>query len=356
MFMAFFSVLLTLVLVVGIHEAGHALVASYFKVTIQKISIGFGKPLVQWQSKSGTVWVWALWPLGGYVQLANTRINSEIKNTQHCFDTQPIWIRIVILLAGAFANLVTAWVAFILVFYLGIHYKEPQIQLIQPNSVAAKAGFFPSALFLSVADQATPSWQDVGKELIIGWGHKDVKVQLIHPQTKVIANRVIDLSNVPLNVKDKSLLASLGIVPNYMAKQEITVASSFIGAVKDASLAIIHLLYFFMMIFKQLFSGNIPFSMLLGPLGIFSASISSFTQGMVVFSYFIASLSTAVALVNILPIPSLDGGSIIYALLEKGRGKPLSVAFEVLVHRLVFILLGIILVHLIMNDLGRFIL
>lgn len=107
------------------------------------------------------------------------------------------------------------------------------------------------------------------------------------------------------------------------------------------------------MVLKQLFSGLIPFSALLGPIGIFAASVASLTQGVVVFMFFIATLSLAVAVINLFPIPGLDGGSIVYALIEKIRGKPVSVAMELLLHRLVFIVFCVVLVHLLMNDLQR---
>lgn len=108
-----------------------------------------------------------------------------------------------------------------------------------------------------------------------------------------------------------------------------------------------------MMILKQLFTGAIPFSVLLGPIGIFAASVASLMQGIAVFLFFIATLSLAVAVINLLPIPGLDGGSIVYAIVEKIRGKPVSVPMELLLHRLVFIIFCVLLVHLLMNDLQR---
>ena len=81
--------------------------------------------------------------------------------------------------------------------------------------------------------------------------------------------------------------------------------------------------------------------------------VASFLQGLVVFLYFISSLSFAVALINLFPIPGLDGGSIMYALIEKIRGKPVSVGMEVLLHRLIFIVFCLVLVQLLLNDLQR---
>src|SRR5690606_38534804 len=122
-------------------EAGHALAAYFFKVKIKAISLGFGKPLFQIQTKKGCTWIWALWPLGGYVHLLNSRIIPvEAKEQSLCFDKKAIWKRTLILLAGPFANIVTAVLLFSIVFYVGIHYKIPLIKSIQARSISSQAG------------------------------------------------------------------------------------------------------------------------------------------------------------------------------------------------------------------------
>ncbi|CEG57713.1 M50 family metallopeptidase [Legionella fallonii] len=354
MLLALLAIILTLILVVGIHEGGHALAARFFGVKIKKISIGFGKPLLQWKTKNGCEWVWAIWPLGGYVQLLNSRIAPvDPSEDSLCFDKKPIWVRILILLAGAIANLITAWLAFILVFYLGLSYKLPQIQSVQEHSIAAQAGLTSGDQFIAISGRPTPSWQEVGMELVILWGNKDVKVTISQANKKELKEIVLDLSQIKFTGREKSLLASIGITPNPSATSDIMRSTSMLAAIRQANDAITQMIYFFMMILKQLFSGVIPFSILLGPIGIFAASIISLKQGIVVFMFFIASFSLAVALVNLFPIPGLDGGSILYAIIEKIRGKAMSVAMEVLLYQLMFIAFCLLLVHLVTNDLSR---
>lgn len=354
MLVAILAIILTLILVVGIHEGGHALVARFFGVKIKKISIGFGRPLLQWRSNSGCDWILAMLPLGGYVQLLNSRISPvDSKNYSDCFDKKPIWIRILILLAGAFANLITAWIAFVLVFYIGISYKVPQINSIQSNSIAAQAGILAGDQFVAIEDHPTPSWQEVGMELVILWGNKNVKVTLSQSNNSELKELTLNLSQIKFTGKEKSLLSSMGIEPNLSAPNTLMRSPSISESISRANAAIVHLLYFFMMILKQLFSGVIPFAILLGPIGLFAASIASLMQGVVIFIYFIASFSLAVAVVNLFPIPGLDGGSILYCIIEKARGKPMSVALEVLLYQLMFVGFCLLLVHLVMNDLTR---
>lgn len=352
MFLAIIAIMLTLLLVVGIHEAAHAVVARYFQVKIKKISIGFGKPLLRWQSSSGCEWIWAMFPLGGYVQLENTRISpvppAEYAN---CFDKKPIWQRILILLAGVIANVITAWIALVLVYTLGLNYTLPQVQSVQPDSPAAVAGIAAGDQFVSIAGHATPTWNEVGMQMVILWGQKEVSVVL---------NRGNELKEVTLNLNHVNfrgaklnLLSQLGLEANLSAARDTLRFTSLSAVIHQANGVLVTMVYFFLMVFKQLFSGVIPFSMLLGPLSLFAVSVASLTQGVVVFMFFIASLSLAVALVNLFPIPGLDGGSIVYAIVEKIRGKSISVAMELLLHRLVFIVFCMVLVHLLMNDLQR---
>lgn len=353
MLMAFLAIVLTLLLVIGVHEAGHALAARIFSVRIKKVSIGFGKPLLAWHKTNGCVWVWAMWPLGGYVQLANNRIAQEPAAEQaYCFDKKPVWIRISILLAGAAVNLLTAWLAFVLVFYIGLNQRVAQIEAVIPNSIAAQAGIVAGDRFVGIADRRANSWQAVGQELVIGWGQAAVAVELL-TASGVKKNTLLDLSGLKFTEKDRNLLTALGIKANPRASYERIAADSLIHAMGLASQELAHISYFFVMVIKKLVTGVIPFSLLLGPIGLFAASINSLTQGLVVFLSFIATLSMAVAWVNLIPLPGLDGGSIVYALIEKIRGKPVSVAMEVLLHRLVVIVFVLVLVQLVMNDLNR---
>ncbi len=354
MVVALIAIILTLVLVIGIHEAGHALAARFFKIKIQRIAIGFGKPLIQWRSRSGCEWVLGRWFLGGYVHLNNTRIAPvEPKDYSSCFDKKPIWQRIIVLLAGVCANMITAWLAFIVVFYVGIQYRIPQIQTVQPNSVAAKAGMMPQDQLMSIGGVSTTSWQDVGQELIMLWGEKNIPVSL-KTNTGQIKQSTLDLSQIQFNEHTRSLLTSLGISPNIKAIYQKVQAPSFLAAVQQAYSTIVHFIYFFLIILKQLFTGVIPFSVLLGPVGLFAASIASLSQGIVVFLYFIAGLSVAVAFINLFPIPGLDGGSILYACIEKIRGQPISVPLEILIYRLMMILMFLMLVQLLKNDIALF--
>lgn len=352
---ALVAIVLTLVLVVGIHEVGHALAAKLFSVKIQQISIGFGKPLFKWKGKSGCEWIWAIWPLGGYVQLLNSRIQPVAeKDFASCFDKQSVWVRCIILVSGALANLLIAWLALTFMFILGYQQNPPIIQTVIPQSIAAEAGLRAGDRFVEIAGQKTNSWQEVGMRLIMILGQNHVATLVVDVEGN-LHQTSLNLSQWRYKKQRISLLNQLGIesASLNLHKQQVK-GLPFLQAIYRAIDKSLQLLSFFIVMLKQLITGIIPFSMLLGPVGLLTASVGSFSQGLAVFLYFIASLSLAVGLVNLFPIPGLDGGSIVYVMIEKIRGKPVSVAMEVLLHRLAVIVFCLLLVQLLMNDLQRY--
>jgi regulator of sigma E protease len=355
MILALLAMVITLIVVVGIHEAGHAIAAKLFGVKIKRIAIGFGKPLLIHKDKAGCEWVWALWPLGGYVHLLNSRIEKvPKKNYPLCFDKKPAWVRCIILVSGALANLLTAWLAFTLLFMIGFEQQRPVIQKVFIPSIASQAGLQANNRIVEVAGWKTNSWQEVGMSLIMALGKSKVPVWVSN-QEETLRQVNLDLSQWRYQKNEPSLLSALGIEPaaTKLHTQHIP-GKSFISSAIYAVEQLGHLLIFFVVMLKQLFTGVLPFAVLLGPLGLFAASVSSFFQGLAVFLSFIASLSLAVGFVNLFPIPGLDGGSIIYTLLEKLRGKPVPIALEVLLHRLAFIIFAVLLFQLLMNDLQRY--
>ncbi len=351
------AIVLCLLLVVGIHEAGHALAAWYFDVKIKRISVGFGRPLFHWRSRNGCEWVWSMWPLGGSVELLNTRIEPvNTSDFKHCFDKKSLWARWIILLSGAAANAWVAFFALVWMFMLGFEQVAPVISTVKPSSVAAMAGLKPGDRVLCLAEHPTQSWQAVGMQLVMHFGQKNVVM--------VVKNRAGEPRDLTLNLQqwhyqrgDHSLLEAIGLHPDLSKKQTNVVHGvSWMKAIPLAGTQVFGLVVFFLVMLKQVLTGMIPFFLLMGPFGLFMAMAHSFFQGLTVFLYFIAHLSVVVGLVNLLPIPALDGGAMVYALVEKMRGKPVSIAFELLLYRLTCIGFCLLFVQLILNDARRYVL
>ncbi|WP_133130000.1 M50 family metallopeptidase [Legionella yabuuchiae] len=349
------AIILSLILVIGLHEVGHALAAKLFKVKIKRISIGFGKPIILKCSKKGVEWAWARWPIGGYVKLLNSRIEPVPPELQpYCFDKKAIWKRVIILLSGALANAIVALFALQSYFMIGHREMTPVIAAIMSPSPAAAAGLESGDQFLAINGQLTPSWRAVGMQFIMLLDESNVPILIQKPSGEQV-QRHLNLNQWEYSQKKNDLLKGLGIKPDVSKTHLKQVPGvSLFQALYQAFAEMISILYFFLVMLKQLFTATIPFATLLGPLGLFSEMVISFLHGVAVYLFFIANLSLAVGLVNLMPIPGLDGGSIVYAMIEKIRGKPISVPLEILLHRLALIILVVAMIQLLMNDLQRY--
>ncbi|KTD23202.1 M50 family metallopeptidase [Legionella londiniensis] len=352
---AVLAIIISLLAVVGLHEAGHAIAARIFAVKIKRIAIGFGKPLLKKTSRRGIEWVWGLWPLGGYVLLLNSRHHAvEPKNKRFCFDKKHVWQRIIILSAGALVNILVAWFAFLFIYLIGYKTILPVSAYVRPNSIAAQAGMQQKDRFISIAGQPAESWRQVAMAFIMNLGEKDVLVEIMDPAGKK-RTAYFDLTRWEYNRKNNTLFKLIGVKPDTDKKYHLKISGLPVWqAARKAFEKLYELIAFYLVLLKQLAAGVLPISVLLGPLGLFTEMIASFTQGLRMFLYFIGNLSLAVAVINLLPIPGLDGGSIFYAMIEKIRGRPMSIAMEILLHRLAIILFFVFLVQLLMNDMQRY--
>lgn len=355
MIKALIAFVLTMILVIGIHELGHSLAAWFFKVKISRISIGFGKPILTWTSGSGCEWIWALWPLGGYVKLLNSRIEAVPDNQYpYCFDKQSVSVRILILSAGILANLITALVTFTLIFMLGFKQYTAVIQNVLPDTPALKAGLVAQDRILTIDNQKAESWSDASVLILMNLNNPKLSLEVMRESGR-IDKLTINLQNLNFNKPKTTLFTAIGFQPASLTTNQTQIPGlPFVKAVEKAIAKSVQMSYLFLIMLKQIMTGQIPFALLIGPLGLFALSIQSLMEGITVFLYFIAHLSLSVALINLLPIPGLDGASILYSLLEKWRGKPLSIALELLLYRITMILFFLLLFQLGLNDLRRY--
>ncbi|MGD9108792.1 MAG: RIP metalloprotease RseP [Gammaproteobacteria bacterium] len=207
--------LITITVVIGIHEFGHFLAARLFRIKVLRFSIGFGKKLFGFVDKKGTEYRVSVIPLGGYVKLLDENEGVVAASELHlAFNRQPVYQRIIVILAGPLLNLLLALFVFWLMFMIGFSTVKPIIGKISPNSIADLAGLKPQQEILAVDNRRTTDWSAVLIRMFFRFGSEDtMQITAKLPTKKTANNYQLNLTDWQMNELKPDPLKSLGIIP-----------------------------------------------------------------------------------------------------------------------------------------------
>jgi regulator of sigma E protease len=215
LFITVAAFIVTVGILVVIHEFGHYLVARWLDVKILRFSVGFGRPV--WMRRAGrdrTEWAIARIPLGGYVKMADEREGEVAPADVHrAFNRKPAWARILIVLAGPAANFLFAILVYWVLFLGGIPGMKPVLGPSAPNTPAAAAGFAAGDVITSVGGEAAQTWSDVRwlllKEAV---RHEPTAIE-VEDARGARSARNLDLSGLGKDDLDRDFLGKLGLRP-----------------------------------------------------------------------------------------------------------------------------------------------
>ena len=435
-------------ILVAVHEYGHFWMARRVGVRVLRFSIGFGKRLWTRQGKDGTEFAISAIPLGGYVKLLDEREGPvATADLSAAYNRKPVWQRILILLAGPFANFLFATAAYWVIFVAGVPALKPVLGEIAPQSIAATAGLATGdeiiavgtsetgtreAVVLAILDQlmdggaialkvrspdgttrATPLaivgsprpltepgallpglgfdfWYpivpaEIGTmqpgspaeraglavgDRIVAVGGTPVAdfpalVKQVQPQPGKTLEFTVERSGarvvVPVEVdaqREGSKLvgrigvrpASPGAIPEDMRTRErfgpVASVGRAVDKTWDMSLLTVRLLW-------NVGTGDVSVKNLSGPINIAEYAGFSARQGILAFLSFLAIVSVSLFVLNLLPIPILDGGQIVYQLAELVKGSPLSERTQAAGQKVGIFLLLVLMSFAFYNDLSR---
>ncbi len=440
--------LVSVLLLVTVHEFGHFWVARRLGVKVVRFSVGFGRPLVRWCGREGTEYVIALLPLGGYVRLLDERDGGEVseEDKPRAFNRQSVFKRMLIVLAGPGINVVFAILAFWLMWMIGVERVRPVIGEIVPKSIAEQSGIPRGAEIVSVDGQPTVNWSKINIVLISRVGDSgDLLISARKNLGAAPQTYTLRLNNWSLNGLQPDPVKSLGIIPYqpnippvigvvssgtpaadaglHVGDRVLTIAgqkvtnwtdilnqiysrpgqtvqitlergqqqitlnvnigrklsrfkwTGYIGVAPVAVTwpsgmkyqlkyssgpALLQSLYeietlakFNFVVLAKMVKGQVSTQSLGGPISIYQTSSFAFQQGLVIYIGFLGLLSLMLALVNILPIPGLDGGHILFFVIEGIIRRPLSPILQILIIRLGFLFLILIMMQATLNDIFR---
>ena len=328
--------LILITIVVFIHEYGHYYFAKKYGVGITDFSIGFGREIFGWNDKSGTRWKICWIPLGGYVKFFGdrnvfseseqqeviNRYNDEDK--KRLFILKPLYQRSLIVAAGPLANFVLAILIFIIInLTVGKDMTPAVINEVQENSPAFIAGMKKNDKIISIDNKKVESILEVSTFINTSTSETIEFVLLRNDQEismLVKPNLVDGKDSLGNSVKKKMIGIKLSPLNNEFQKQRLGPSKAIYYSVKEVWFVTVTSLNYL----GKMITGSADSSQLGGPIRIAKITGQVAEYGIIPFLSIMAYISISLGLINLFPIPMLDGGHLMFYLIEKILGKPLS--------------------------------
>ncbi|HXK76869.1 MAG TPA: site-2 protease family protein [Oscillospiraceae bacterium] len=320
------------------HELGHFLTAKWAGIKVNEFAIGMGPKLFS-VKKGETAYSLRLFPIGAFVAMEGEDDGSEIP-TERSFMACPVWKRILVTAAGAFMNI-------LLGFILAVILTSGQ-ELIGTPVIAGFSEGASSAEYLKVDDRILSV---NGEQVLID---NDIVYSLIRDPDGVVSMEVlrdgekVELDRVVFEMKDYEGVSSIvldfsvyGLEPTVWRVVKYSAGWTF---------ALVKLAWHG---FGDLLKGTFTISQLSGPVGVTEVISEASSQSLDSLLFIVALVTVNLGVVNLLPLPALDGGRILFMLLEAIRGKPINQKVESAIHSAGFILLILLMIYVTANDIMK---
>ncbi len=352
------SFILLLSIIVFIHEYGHYYFAKRYGVKVTRFLIfglpfaGLDKELIGFTDKSGTRWSIGYFPLGGFVDIFGSRdpfiTKKEIQEKytpeeqSYLLQTKKPYQKILLAFGGPLANFLTAIIIFSMIsIFVGKDFTPATISSINEDGPAEKAGLMINDRIIGINGHKIISINDVPKLISISLS-KEIEIEVIRNNAKksYLVKPEYIKDETPINLKRKNSkrrIIGIGIsaLNNKIEFKKIGPAKAIYYAVSDT----LFMCKYILIHIGNLLIGKADISNLSGPIGIAQISGEVVKLGFLPFLMLIAHISISLGLVNLLPIPVLDGGHIMFYTLEKILGRPLKRKIQEFLFRIGFVIL-----------------
>lgn len=349
------SFVVVLGILIFVHELGHFLFAKLFKVRVLKFSLGFG-PKMFGKTIGDTEYLISAFPLGGYVKMFGENPDEQegaSGDSEASFAHKKVWQRFLIVFAGPLFNLLfTLGLFFVIFLFVGLPDSRDTTRIgqVNPDSPAAVAGVLVDDIILSINGELTEKWMDVlnmvkdsgGEELVfyMARGSEEIKL-LVTPKSLPVKNifgeEVEERFMIGIVKADELFYSPTGLSGAFTAACSQTwlyISLTAIGFVKLAQQVV-------------------PVSELGGPILIAQIAGKQMQAGWMNYLFFMGLLSVNLGILNLLPIPVLDGGHLMFLSLEAIRRKPLSEKMQIVAQQVGIAFLGVAMIFVFYNDLLR---
>jgi regulator of sigma E protease len=320
------ATVIVLGILIFVHEFGHFLLAKLLKVRVEAFSLGFPPKLLH-KKIGDTDYRLSVIPLGGYVKLLGENPNDEVlpEDRPYSFIHRPLWHRFLIVLAGPSFNLFFAVLALFLVFTVsGIPYLTTEIGGVKPDSPAAVAGLQPGDLILAVDGQPVKRWEELSQKIRQS-GERALTVSVKRGDQAInfqVVPQVMETADI-FGGKVSAVLIGISAADRLAINRVGPVTALLEGVVYTYRLCGLTAQSMY-----KLLSREMPLKTLGGPILIAQVAGKQAELGVSYLIHFMAILSVNLALLNLLPVPILDGGHLFFFLLEAVRGKPVAIKYR----------------------------
>ena len=325
-----------ILIVVFIHEYGHYYFAKKYGVGVTDFSIGFGKEIFGWNDKSGTRWKVCWIPLGGYVKFFGDRNvysqadREEIfqkyskEEQEKLFTLKPLYQRVLIVFGGPLANFLLALIIFFSIYtFIGKDFTPAVINEVQKDSPAMVGGLKKGDIILEIDNNEVQSIMDVSKYIMMSTDDFiDFKVKRSYEEIllKIEPDLVQGKDNLGNKINKRMVGIKLGAYNDQINHVKLGPAQSLLHAFNEVYFVGVSSLKYI----GGMIMGKADTSQLGGPIRIAKISGQVADIGLLAFISMMAYISISLGLVNLFPIPMLDGGHLMFYTFEFFLGRPLS--------------------------------
>ena len=346
-------------IVVFFHELGHFAVARFFNVTVRVFSVGFGRELIGWTDRKGTRWKISILPLGGYVKFAgDADVSSRPDNSEATKEAsaeeragmlqfKPLYQRALVAVAGPLANFLLAIVVFSALFMItGKPAQPPIIDQVMAGSAAEAAGLQQGDIIHSVNGEEIAAFRDL--QMIVGESAgQQLRIMVTRAGQDIVLDATPRAVEIETILGDTETIGRLGITD---AIVPVGVFEAVAGGVDQTWFILETTLYYL----GQMIIGQASPDQLSGPIGIAKISGDVAALGFLALLDLMALISVSIGLINLFPIPILDGGHLLYYGCEAILGRPLGERAQELGFRFGLAFVLCLMLFATFNDLIRF--